>query len=261
MSATRFALLTLSFAALVLLGGSLAHGDIRQQGKLRLSFDGEISPRTLPRRGLAPVAIGFAGRITTTDHSVPPQLRRIEIDLNRAGKLDYTGLPVCSLDEIQPSTTEAALAACGDAKVGEGRFAASVAIPEQSPFPSYGPLTAFNGREHGQPVIYAHVYSAKPLPISFTLTFHVASSHGTFGTLLTADFPHLNRGVGAVREITLALSRSFQVHGRPHSYLLAGCPVPEGFSVAPFLLARAAFYFASGPTVRFKVNSSCKARG
>ena len=65
-----------------------------------------------------------------------------------------TGLPVCRVDQIQPSTTDGALAACRRSLVGEGHFSANVKLPEQSPFPSarQGPRLQRQGqRQAGDP--------------------------------------------------------------------------------------------------------------
>jgi len=60
------------------------------------------------------------------------------IALNRGGRLDARGLPLCQRRQIEPSTTAEALATCGPALVGGGSYAAQVAFPEQSDFPSQG---------------------------------------------------------------------------------------------------------------------------
>jgi hypothetical protein len=121
-----------------------AGAEIAQQGNLRVAFSADLAPLKLPRRQLAPVAVSFAGHVTTTDGTAPAQLQQIAIEINRHGRLDRAGLPVCHLDQIQPSTDLAALAVCRGALVGEGRFSARVLLAEQAPFPSRGRVLAFN---------------------------------------------------------------------------------------------------------------------
>jgi hypothetical protein len=249
------ALLAAVLATLV----SLAQAETVQRGNLRVSFSGEIQPRTLPRQGAAPIAVSVGGRIYSTDGSPPPQLRRIEIAINRNGRLDPRGLPRCPLAKIQPATTRNALAACRSALVGQGSFAASVAIPEQSPFPSQGKLLAFNGREGGQPVIYAHVYGTDPVPTSFTLPMAITSiSKGAFGTSISASLPRVTSNIAFVKEISLTLRRSFSYRGERHGYLSAGCPAPKGFPGAVFPLARAGFAFEGGRTLTTVLTRSCR---
>jgi len=237
-----------------------APAEVAQKGSLRVKFDGRLKPKRLPRLGTSPVAVSIAGRITTTDGSEPPQLRRIEIEINRHGRIDFEGLPVCRLEEIQPSTTENALAACRASKVGEGSFSANVAIPGQTPFPSRGKLVAFNGREAGRPVIFAHVYGTDPVPTSFTLPFAIARSRGTFATTLSAALPDVTGKAGFVTGIRLNLQRSFRRGGRSHGYLSAGCPAPPGFPGAVFPLLRARFGFAGGISLGETLVRNCKVR-
>ncbi len=231
-----------------------------QKGNLRVSFTGKVSPRALPRHGAAPIAVTVGGTVATTDGTPPPQLQKIEIAINRAGRFDRSGLPSCTYAQIQPSTTAAAMSACGPAKVGEGTFAANVLLPEQSPFPSEGRIVAFNGVEKGRPVILAHVYGTVPVPLSYTLVMQMTRTRGTFGTLLSAALPEITSDVAYVTGISLTLDRRFTRAGRTHGYLSAGCPAPAGFSIAVFPLARAGFTFAGGRTLAATMTRSCKAK-
>jgi len=241
-------------------GRGATQSDVVQQGGVRVDFSAGFSPKRLPRRGTAPISVSIGGRIFGAEGTDPPQLRRIEIALNSAGRIDYRGLPACRLDQIQPSTTKAALAACGEAKVGTGSFSAKVAVPGQAPFPSSGKVIAFNGVEGGRPVIFAHVFGTDPLPTSYTVPLVIGRGRGTFGTVLRASLPRVTGNAGFVTGIELHLARRFRAGGRQHSYLSAGCPAPAGFSEASFPLARASFAFAGGATVSSTLVRSCKAR-
>ncbi|HKF82316.1 MAG TPA: hypothetical protein VKB23_05075 [Solirubrobacterales bacterium] len=257
---------SLKLAGLVAFAGLAAfaaasEAETAQQGGLRVKFDGQLTPHELPRQGTRPVTVRIGGRITTADGSEPPQLRRIEIAINREGRIDRQGLPACRLEQIQPSTTQKALAACRGAKVGEGRFSANVAIPGQAPFPSRGKVIAFNGVEGGRPVIFAHVYGTDPVPTSYTLPLFIGHAKGTFATTLSASLPQVTGQAGFVTGIQLTLGRSFRAGGRSRSYLLAGCPAPAGFSSAVFPLARTSFGFDGGKTLSSTLIRSCRARG
>jgi hypothetical protein len=245
--------------ALLVAGCALASAETVQKGHLRAVFSGEFAPHALPRHGAAPIAVAIGGQITTTDGKPPPQLRRIEIEINRSGKLSAAGLPVCLLGDIQPSTNRGALDACRGSLVGEGSFSANVALPQQAPFPSRGKVLAFAGREHGQPVVLAHVYGTDPIPTSYTLPFAIAEPGGTYGTVLTASLPQVTSDWGFVTGIDLRLNRRFSYRGKRRSYVSAGCPAPRGFPGASFPLARASFVFAHGTTLRSVLNRACKA--
>jgi DNA-binding beta-propeller fold protein YncE len=240
-------------------GGSEAV--IVRRGPVQVSFDGKLAPKRLPRHGLAPVGIAIDARISATGNGSPPQLRRISIAINRHGHFASTGLPACQVDQIQPSTTSGALAACGSSLVGEGHFSADVKLPEQSPFPSEGKVLAFNGRVNGKPAILAHIYGTQPAPTSAVLPFLFGDSHGTYGTTLEASLPQATGSWGYVTGLKMSLRRRFSYQGEARSFLSAGCPAPAGFPSTLFPLARTSFVFAGGPTLVSVLNRTCTARG
>jgi DNA-binding beta-propeller fold protein YncE len=242
-------------------GSPASDSTVVQQRGVRVSFDGKLTPKALPRHGVAPVGIVVDTRISATGGGAPPQLRRISIAINRNGRLASHGLPVCRLQQIQPSTTAGALAACRASLVGEGHFSANVKLPQQSPFPSAGKVLAFNGRFHGKPAILAHIYGTQPIPTSIVLPFLIGSSHGTYGTTLSASLPQATGSWGYVTGLRISLRRRFNYRGRSRSYLSAGCPAPAGFPGAAFPLARTRFAFAGHLNLVSVLNRSCRAKG
>ncbi len=255
---TNVALLAL---ALCLCLGALARAEIVQKDHLRVTFNGKLTPHTLPRTGAAPVKVAVEAKIAATNGKTPPQLRQMTIAINRNGRLSSKGLPVCSLKQIQPSTTADALAACRSSLVGEGHFSAKILFSQQAPFPSEGKVFAFNGSFHGKPAILAHVYGTNPVPTSFTLPFVISHAKGTFGTLLSASLPQVTSNSGYVTGLSMTLGRSFTSHGQRRSYLSAGCPAPKGFPGATFPFARASFVFGGKKTLTSILTRSCGARG
>ncbi|HUC00118.1 MAG TPA: hypothetical protein VMS11_09865 [Solirubrobacterales bacterium] len=239
---------------------ALASAEVIQRDKVRVSFNGELSPSRLPRQGLAPVRVSVSAKIVAVDGTTLPQLRRMEIAINRHGHFDPAGLPVCHIRDIQPTTTADALAACRDSLVGEGRFSAQVQVTEQAPFPSRGKVYAFNGRYQGTPAILAHVYGTQPAPTSYTVPFVIRPGHGDFGTVLEAALPDVVGSSGYVTGLSLNLGRSFTYRGATRSYLSAGCPAPPGFPGAPFRFARASFGFIGGRTLTSTLTRNCQVR-
>jgi DNA-binding beta-propeller fold protein YncE len=235
--------------------------EVVQRGRLRVAFQADFTPRKLPRSGAAPVRLSVGARISTADGSEAPQLRRLTIAINREGRFDPTGLPICRISDIEPATTENALEACRDSLVGQGTFNAKVRLSRQSPFPSEGKVYAFNGRLHGRPAILAHVYGTEPVPTSYTLPFEVGRTGGTFGLVLRASLPQVTGDAAHITGLSLNLGRSFRYHGRRHSYLSAGCPAPKGFPGALFPLAKAKLAFAGGKAISTTLTRNCKVRG
>lgn len=248
-------------AAVALATLSPARAEVTQRGDLRVSFGGRLKPHRLPRSGTAPVKVSFTGRIGTIDGSAPPQLRRIAIEINRDGRLDRAGVPVCRMGQIQPASNANALLSCARAKVGEGTFSADVLLPSQAPFPSVGKILAFNGLFHGRAAILVHVYGTQPVPTSYTLPFLITRRRqGAFRTVLSASLPKITSGWGYVTGMSITLGRTFRSHGRVHGYLRAGCSAPSGFPGAVFTLARASFGFRH-EALSVALTRSCRARG
>jgi hypothetical protein len=245
-------------ATFALAFASLAAAEVTQDGNLRVSFEGGIAPHALPRQGTAPVRVTLTGNIKTTDGAAPPQLRTIEMAINKSGKLDYKGLPACHYHQIQPASTAEAIETCPDSVIGKGKFQANVVLPEQSPFPSSGAVIAFNGIFHGRHVVFAHVYGTDPLPQSNVLVFELGRTSGLYRTTFTAQLPQVAAEWGYVSGVSLSLKRTFLFKGRTKSYLSAGCPAPAGFPGATFSFAKATFGFEDGRSLTSTMTRSCK---
>jgi hypothetical protein len=239
--------------ALCVLGVSLARGEIAQKQGVRVSVDGGLSPTKLPRVGRVPVAVSVKGAIATTAQGSLPQLKAIQIAINKAGTLNVGGIPHCRINKINPSTSTEALAECRSSLIGEGDFSADVLLPEQSPFPSKGKLLAFNGQIGRKPAIFAHVYGTEPLSTSYVFAFKIKKTKGTYGTVLEASFPKATGDWGYITGISLNLFRS--------RFMEAGCPAPKGLTKVPFPLVHTSFDFAGGLDIQSTLNRSCEVKG
>jgi hypothetical protein len=256
---TRIAGLLL-IGLLTLAGAGLARAETVQSGDVRLAVSAKLEPSRLPRSGTSPIAVSFAGHLSTTNGTTPPRLESFQIDINRYGKLDLEGLSVCNSELIMSASSSRALAACRPALVGTGKFSANVQLAGQEPYPAEGRLLVFNGRVHGRPVLLGHIYSAHPFATSFVIPFSIKTiAHGQYGTQLTAVLPASMRGWGTLTGIEMKLSRRYHYHGAAHSFLSAGCPAPKGFPSAVFPLARTSFQFAGGKGLGTTLNRTCKA--
>ena len=230
-----------------------ASAEVSQKQGVRVTVDGALAPTRLPRKGQAPVAVSVKGDIQALGGAdALPQLQRLTIAINSAGRLDVKGIPHCRIGHINPSTNEQALAACRSSLIGEGSFSANVVLPEQSPFPSKGRLLAFNGTIGRQPAVFAHIYGTDPLPTSYVFAFRVKQQRGTYGTILETSFPRATGDWGYVTGISLKLDKRF---------LKAGCPAPAGFSKIVFPLMKTSFRFKGGLNLENTLTRSCEAKG
>jgi hypothetical protein len=252
----------LVFVFIIALSTAFAQAETEQKGNLRVTVDGKLSPSKLPRNGMAPVAVSVGGHITTTDESIPPQLKKLTIQINRHGHIDPTGLPPCSRGKILNASNGRALAACRASLVGRGKYFGAITLPGSAPYPIEGRLLVFNGTEHGHPVLLGHIFSPQPFATSFVITFDITNNgHGTYGTTMTAD---LTKALGNKRSLTgieMTLSRKYSYRGASRSYVSAGCPAPKGIHLVGFPLARTSFSFVDGRTLTTTLNRTCKVRG
>jgi hypothetical protein len=252
----------LAIAALAILGAASASAELTQRGNLFVRFDGGISPRTLPRHDLAPISVRVEGTIRVPRGGYPRALRKIEVAVNRAGKLNAVGLPRCRRARLEGATPSEALAACGTALVGSGGVVGRASLADdQARTELRAEVLLFNSVDDGRPTVLAHAYQAQPVPISRVFAFRIRRpAKGTFGTVLTGDLPEsLNRN-GYLKSIFLNLERRYRFRGKERSYLSAACSAPAGFSVATFPFGRASMTFEDGRTLSSTLVRSCRVK-
>lgn len=253
--------LLVAFLSTCVLGGvvaAVAGAELSASGNLFVTFDGGILPNALPRHRDAPITVEIAGKVRTLSGEIPPNLHRIVIELNRNGRLDTRGLPVCRRAEIETVDTAEARRRCGDALVGTGAYVARVTFPEQPSASSPGRILAFNSVVGGKPAIVAQVHASKPAPITRTLVFRLRHGDGAYGTVLDAVLPSSFYRFGYLKRIALRLHRTYTYRGRTRSYLSASCPAPSGLREASFKFAHAAMTFADGRLLQSTLTRTCR---
>ena len=247
-------------AALAVGWGGSSGAETLQNGNIRVTFDANFTPHVLPRQRPAPVDVAIHGKVVTTDGSHPPPLRWIEVKLNRNGRLYSSGLPVCAAPTLQSTSTETALARCGEARVGQGRFRAEVTLGR--PIPVAGKIYAFNSRRAGKPALLLHFFAGAP--VRFTLVVPLVIGHlrgGDFGTVLRARIPKLGGDLGSVTEIDLTIGRQYRFGGKRRSYVSAACSTPVGLDSAIFPFARGTFRFEAHREISETLLRSCQVAG
>jgi hypothetical protein len=253
--------LALGVAVAALACASLAHAAVVQEGNLRITLNSQIQPYKLPRDKPSPIAVFVAGHLQAPHGGIPSQLQKMTVKVNRHGLLQSKGLPVCRIEQLQPASTERALANCGDAVIGSGQFWAHIVLPDQGAYGSRGRLLIFNGRKNGHPVLLTHIFTSNPFFSSFVITFAIKKIKGTYGTELTASLPEALGSWGYVDRIKLTLKRKYSFKGKELSYFNSACPAPKGVKRIVFPLAEASFDFAEGLTLTTKVEKACAVKG
>lgn len=230
------------------------------EGDVRATFEGGITPRTLPRSTPAPVGVRVAGNFASVSGNSGrlAQLRRIKVEINRKGQLFDRGLPVCDPESIQPGSEEDARRVCGSAIVGSGHVNVQVRILGQLPFMVPARLLVFNGpRADGHKLIYAQAYARNP-PGSFVLTFRLSKRKGKYGTVLSTTLPKETREWAYLTHFDMTLRRTYTYRGKRRSYVAAACAAPPGFSKAVFPFARATYTFTGGPQLTMAETGICR---
>jgi hypothetical protein len=253
--------LTLLALALVGAAAAYAESETRIIGNVEMTVSARLSPKKLPREGRAPVAVSLGWKVATTDGTTPPTLKTLQIEINRNGILDPTGLPICPYAKIQPASTSRALKNCRSSLVGKGSFAALVGIEGQETYVAKGEMVVFNSEKGGKPVLFGQIYSSYPFANSFVIVFKVSKEKkGEYGTILDATLPGNLRAWGNLTEINMRLSRKYGYQGEQRSFLSANCPTPKGVPTSSFKLARTNFAFVGGQSVGSILTDSCKVR-
>ena len=250
----------IAFALIAILtAGALA--SVVQQGNLRVTVLSQVLPFKLPRDHDAPIAVFVSGHVQSVDGAVPPQLQRLQIEINRHGLLQSRGLPTCRIPQVRASSTQRALARCAPALIGSGQFWAHIVLPDQPAYPTRGRLLIFNGREGKQKLLIASIYATNPFSTSFVIPFRFTHlRHGPYGTRLDASFPQALGNWGFVDRIKLTLRRRYQFAGRQLSYFNAACPALPGAITATYPLARVNFDFAGGSNIQAGVTKACRVK-
>jgi hypothetical protein len=252
-------MIALAILAVAILGAAVARGDVVEGANVKATFHGWLTPRALPRSGLAPVTLHMQGALSSVEQGELPRLEKVEIAINRHGKVFTAGLPTCPKRKIQALSSEQALEACRGALIGGGHFEAHILIPAQAPFPAQGKMLAFNSVVHGHHVILAHIYGINPVPTSRVLemTFQ-HPSQGSYGTTLSLTLPTISDNWGHVTGFRMNLHRNFSFRGKQRSFISAGCPAPRGFDIAYFKAARGTYFLADGRQLTRVLEGTCR---
>jgi hypothetical protein len=225
----RKLILTLGLSALLVLGVAavaFAKFDRFIAGNLVLEADGGVTPKALPKSKPAPVTVHVSGKISTTDHTHPSAFREANIEFDKNGAINTTGLPACQGGRLAATTTTAAKKACGNAVVGSGKGVIEIAFPEQNPIDVNAPITVFNGgTKGGKTTLFIHTYITVPVPAAVVTTVTIKKIHaGRYGLGTISKIPVIAGGSGSVLSFDINFGKKYSYKGKKVSYLTAKCP-------------------------------------
>jgi hypothetical protein len=181
-------------------------------GNLLIKIDGATSPKALPKNKMAPIGFHGSASVATRDGSHIPPALSTQLLVDRHIKIDTTGLPTCTLAQIQSTSPAAAMKACGGALIGKGTSTAQVQFPEQAPF------TAKGYREQ-----FYYVYADVPVPTALIAVAKVSKGTGKYGYKISISIPEIAGGAGSFSGAEFTINRKWTYKGEKHSFLSAEC--------------------------------------
>jgi hypothetical protein len=226
----KYTILILALGALVALSAvGIASAEkpvVVEAGNLKLTFNGGFTPKVLPKKAFAPIALNVSGKIQTKDGSQPPPLTSFVLDTDANGTIDTTGYPKCTSGKLQARDTATVEKICKPAIVGTGKTTVSVAFAEQNPIPATSKLLVLNGgTSGGKTTLFIHAYLTQPITTAIVTTVKISKKkNGRFGTRSVATIPPIANYAGSVTSFELTVNKGLKVNGKPFSILSAKCP-------------------------------------
>jgi hypothetical protein len=221
-------LVALALSAVLALGGaavaSAASTTVRL-GNLILTFGSNVSPKKLPKKRLAPIALRISGKVRTSDGTHPSALRQAVVDIDKNGAVNARGLPTCRRGQLEARDTKAAKRVCRKAIVGNGKVDVQINFPEQRSITAHSPLTLFNGGAKGRKTtLFIHSFITVPVPAAIVTTVTIKKVRkGRFGFHTVARVPVIAGGSGSLLKFAFKIKRIFKYKGKRRSYIEARC--------------------------------------
>ncbi|HVV90395.1 MAG TPA: hypothetical protein VHB53_07860 [Solirubrobacterales bacterium] len=219
------AALAVAVIAAALACAAVAVGITTQIGNLKVSATAEFQPRAFPAKGTVPARFGSVVRIKTVDGEQPPALKALTFEFDKHGKLNFKGMPTCTVARLEGTTPSEARKRCAGALLGTGTGKARVEMPGKAPFTISSPISIFNAPpEGGRPAMIAHAYETVPSPQALLVPFTVEKvNHGRYGYRTEIQLPQIAGGAGAAILAETSFGRTYERHGHKVGFAEAEC--------------------------------------
>jgi hypothetical protein len=205
--------------------GAVAYAVTTQIGNLKVSATAEFQPRAFPEHGTLPATFSSIVRIKTVNGEQPPALKTLVFEFDKHGKLNFKGLPTCTVAKLEGTTPDEARKRCAAALLGTGVGKARVDLPGKPSFVMTSPISIFNAPpEGGKPALIAHAYETVPSPQALLVPFTVEKiNHGRYGYRAELEVPPIAGGDGSAILAETSFGRTYVRHGRKVGYAEAEC--------------------------------------
>ncbi len=225
-SAPRLAMVAALGLLAVLVVANGATAETATVGNIKFTANGGFSPKKLPKKTLAPIALTAEGKIRTLDGTHPPALKEVLLETDKNGAIDVKHYPTCTSGKLQAQTVDAARAICRKALIGEGKTKIEIAMKDQKPIQVSSDLLVLNGGYRGgTTTLFIHAYITVPVPAAVVTTVKIKKiKKGRYGLLSVASIPVIAGGSGSVTDFKLKVDKKFTYKGKKVSVLTAKCP-------------------------------------
>jgi hypothetical protein len=215
------------------------------------SLEASVSPKALYKKTSSPASLNVEVKTGTTAGGVPNPAVHDVIDFDQNLSLATKGLPTCTASQLQNTSTEAAEAACGKAKIGSGN--ATTLLPLGVLYTEPTKVTAFNGApQGGKPVVLLHAYGESPIQTTLVLVGTVTNlGKEGYGPRLDVTIPPIAGGSGVITDFKVKIQKSWTYKGKKMSFVNAKCPASKK------LKYRGAFSFQDGTTIEAGTTQTC----
>lgn len=253
----KYLMVTMALGALLAVSvAGISTAETVTVGNLRFTADGGFSPKTLPKKTLAPIALTAEGKIETLDGTHPPALREFLLETDKNGAVNVKGYPICKSSQLQSQDTKHAKAICKPAIIGEGKTTIEILFEDSKPVPVKSDLIVFNGGvKGGTTTFFIHAYINFPAPAAVVTTVKIKRiNKGRYGLLAVGKIPPIAAGSGSVKTFKLTIDKKFTYKGKKVSVLTAKCPDGK-------LQAHAVGIFSDGTKAESDFVRTCTGKG
>lgn len=221
----RLGAIAVGLLVAALVCGAAAFAVTTQIGNLKVSATAEFQPRAFPKHGTLPATFSSIVRIKTVNGEAPPALKTLVFEFDKHGKLNFKGLPTCTVAKLEGTTPDEARKRCAGALLGTGVGKARVDLPGKASFVLTSPISIFNAPpEGGKPALIAHGYETVPAPQTLLVPFTVEKiDHGRYGYRAELELPPIAGGDGAAILAEADFGRTYVRNGRKLGYTEAEC--------------------------------------
>lgn len=213
-----------------------------------------LSPTKLSASKPTPVKLDVTTHTesVTDPNRVPSPAIQAILDFDKYTKITAKGYPTCNPSKIENTSTENALRACKNAKIGSGSARALIRVGTKV-VEQPTTVTAFNGvPKGGHPVILLHAYGERPIQTTLVLSGPVTNYNKEgYGPRLDLNIPLIAGGTGSLIEFHATVKKIFRYKGKKVSYVSAMCKGSKK------LKARGKFVFKDGESLTPKVTQKC----